>query len=287
MEITLDLIKQLRNKTGAGINDCKKALEETEGDIDKAIETLRKKGAAMAVKRADKVANEGAVKAAISEDQKTGVMIEVNCETDFVSKGEEFQKFAEGIAKAALEANTDDVEKILNSKTADGLTVKENIDSIMGKVGEKTELKRARLINIPDGYVADYIHFGSKLGSLIGLRGTVSDEAIRLGKNIAMQVVAMNPQAIDRTEVSESVIDKEKEIYLTLAKNENKPEKILNTIVNNKVERFYQDNCLLEQEYINESGKQIKDLISDFNKSNGNKIEIVSMVRYQLGEEKK
>jgi len=287
MDITLDLIKELRNKTGAGINDCKKSLEETGGDIEKAIESLRKKGASMAMKRADKIANEGAVKSAISEDQKTGVMIEVNCETDFVSKGEEFQKFAEDIAKAALNAGTDDVEKILSTKTVNGLTVKESIDSIMGKVGEKTELKRAKLVNVPDGFVADYIHFGSKLGSLIGFKGTLSDEAIKLGKNIAMQVVAMNPRSIDRSGIKESVIEKEKEIYLTLAKNENKPEKILETIVNNKVERFYQDNCLLEQEYINESGKPIKDLIAEFNKSTGNNIEIVAMVRYHLGEEKK
>jgi len=287
METTLDLIKELRNKTGAGINDCKKALEETGGDIEKAIDALRKKGAAMAIKRADKVANEGAIKSAISEDQKTGVMIEVNCETDFVSKGEEFQKFAEDIAKAALNECTDDIEKILSSKTVNGLTVKESIDSIMGKVGEKTELKRAKLVTVPDGFVADYIHFGSKLGSLIGLRGTVKDESIKLGKNIAMQVVAMNPQSIDRTGIPKSVIEKEKEIYLTLAKNENKPEKILGTIVNNKVERFFQDNCLLEQEYINESGKSIKDLIAEFNKSTGDNIEIVAMVRYHLGEEKK
>jgi len=287
MEITLDLIKELRNKTGAGINDCKKALEESDGNIEKAVEILRKKGAAMALKRADKIANEGAIKSAIAEDQKTGVMIEVNCETDFVSKGDEFQKFAHDIAKAALSEGTDDVEKILSLKTTDGLTVKENIDSIMGKVGERTELKRAKLIRVPEGFVADYIHFGSKLGALVGLKGTMNDEAIKLGKNIAMQVVAMNPQSIERNGIPEGVIEKEKEIYLTLAKNENKPEKILDTIVKNKVERYYQDNCLLEQEYINESGKAIKDLIAEFNKSTGNNIEIVSMVRYQLGEEKK
>ena len=141
MEITLELIKELRNKTGAGINDCKKALTEADGNMDKAIELLRKKGAAMAVKRADKVANEGAIKSKISDDKKTGAIIEVNCETDFVSKGDEFQKFAESIAAASLENDTDDVEKILASKIDDKLTVKETIDEIMGKVGEKTELK--------------------------------------------------------------------------------------------------------------------------------------------------
>lgn len=283
MEITLDLIKELRNKTGAGINDCKKALQETDGSMDKAIEFLRKKGAAMAVKRADKVANEGAVKSKISDDKKTGVIIEVNCETDFVSKGDEFQKFAEEIAFAALKNNTDNIEKILTSKTRNDLSVKETIDEIMGKVGERIDLKRAKLINVPDGFIADYIHFGSKLGALVGIKGTLSDESEKLGKSIAMQIVAMNPQSIDRKGISQEIIDKEKEIYLTLAKNENKPDKIAETIVNNKVERFYQDNCLLEQEYINESGKSIKDLIADFNKTKNNNLEIVEMVRYQLG----
>lgn len=283
MEITLDLIKELRNKSGAGINDCKKALQETDGNIDKAIEYLRKKGAAMAVKRADKIANEGAIKSKISDDKRTGAIIEVNCETDFVSKGDEFQKFAEGIAKAALEVRSDDLEKVLAAKTGSGLSVKENIDEIMGKVGERTELKRAKIINVPDGFVADYIHFGSKLGALIGMKGTLSEDAEKLGKSIAMQVVAMNPQSIGRNGISQEVIDKEKEIYLTVAKNENKPDKIAETIVNNKIERFYQDNCLLEQEYINEAGKSVKELIEEFNKKNGNNLEVTEMVRFQLG----
>ncbi|MBV6478095.1 MAG: Elongation factor Ts [Ignavibacteria bacterium] len=287
MEITLDLIKELRNKTGAGINDCKKALEEATGDLSKAIEILRKKGAAMAVKRADKIANEGAVKSAISENKKTGVLIEVNCETDFVSKGDEFQKFSEGIAKTALKINSDSIEKILSSAGENGLTVKESIDTIMGKVGEKTELKRAKLIDIKDGFVCGYIHFGSKLGALVALKGNLNEDSEKLGKNIAMQIVAMNPISIDRNGIDKTVIEKEKEIYLTVAKNENKPDKIAQTIVNNKLDRFFQDNCLLEQEYINESGKSIKDVITEFNKRNSNNLEIASFVRYQLGEESK
>lgn len=237
----------------------------------------------MAVKRADKIANEGAVKSKISDDKKTGVIIEVNCETDFVSKGDEFQKFAESIAAAALNNNTDDVEKILSSKVNDKLTVKETIDEIMGKVGEKTELKRAKILRSENGFVADYIHFGSKLGALVALKGTFNEDSEKLGKSLAMQVVAMNPQAIDRSGISQEVIDKEKDIYMTVAKNENKPDKIAETIVNNKVERFFQDNCLTEQEYINESGKSIKDLLAEFNKKNNNTIEITDMVRFQLG----
>ncbi|MEO8664279.1 MAG: translation elongation factor Ts [Ignavibacteria bacterium] len=283
MEITLDLIKELRNKTGAGINDCKKSLQESDGNMEKAIEYLRKKGASMALKRADKIANEGAIKSKISGDKKTGVIIEVNCETDFVSKGDDFQKFVEGIAEAALKTNSEDLEKILSAKSDSGLSVKETIDEIMGKVGERVELKRAKIINVTDGFVADYIHFGSKLGALVGLKGTLTDDAEKLGKSIAMQIVAMNPQSIDRNGITGDLIEKEKDIYRTIAKNENKPEKITETIVNNKVERFYQDNCLVEQEYINEAGKSIKDLIAEFNKKNGNNLEVVEMMRYQLG----
>jgi elongation factor Ts len=287
MEITLDLIKELRNKTGAGINDCKKALQEVEGDLEKAVEYLRKKGAAMAVKRADKATNEGAVKLKISDDKKSGAIIEVNCETDFVSKGEEFQNLADAIANAAFELKGDNVDNIHAAKAADGLSIKEKIDEFMGKVGEKIELRRADFVNVPDGFVAGYVHFGSKLGSLIGFKGAYSDDAEKLGKNIAMQVVAMNPLAIRREDIDQSVIDKEKDIYMTLAKNENKPDNIAQTIVNNKVERFFQDNCLLEQEYINESSKSVKNLIEDFNKSTGAGIDVVKMIRYQLGGEKK
>ena len=287
MEITLDLIKELRNKTGAGINDCKKALQEVDGDLEKAVEYLRKKGAARAVKRADKATNEGAVKLKISDDKKSGAIIEVNCETDFVSKGEEFQNLADAIANAAFDLKGDNVDNIHAAKAADGLSIKEKIDEFMGKVGEKIELRRADFINVPDGFVAGYIHFGSKLGSLIGFKGTYSDDAEKLGKNIAMQVVAMNPLSIRREDIDQSVIDKEKDIYMTLAKNENKPDNIAQTIVNNKVERFFQDNCLLEQEYINESSKSVKNLIEDFNKSANAGIDVVKMIRYQLGGEKK
>lgn len=286
MEITLDLIKELRAKTGAGINDCKKALQEVDGDLEKAIEYLRKKGAAMAVKRADKATNEGAVKIKFADDRKSAAIIEINCETDFVSKGDDFQGLADTIAAAAFNAKTGDVEQLMGAD-AGGHSVKEKIDEYMGKVGEKIELRRADYVNAPDGFVAGYVHFGSKLGSLIGFKGAYSEAAEALGKNVAMQVVAMNPLAISRKDIPESVIEKEKEIYLTQAKNENKPDNIAQTIVNNKVERYFQENCLLEQEYINESSKNVKNLIEDFNKSSNAGLEVISMIRYQLGGEKK
>lgn len=282
MEITLDAIKELRSKTGAGMTDCKKALEESGGDMEKAIEILRKKGAALATKRADKAANEGAVKSKISEDRKTGVIIEVNCETDFVSKGEDFQNFSDEVAAAALASKADKVETILETKSGD-LTIKDKLDAMMAKVGEKMEINKAGIVEVEDGFVADYNHFGSKLGALVGIKGNYSEEAGDIGNKIAMQIVAMNPIAIDREGISEDVINKEKDIYNTQSKNDNKPENIIEKIVANKIEKFYQDNCLLEQEYIQEPDKTVQGLLAEYEKRTGDKLEIVSMIRLQLG----
>jgi len=284
MEISVNLIKELREKTGAGMADCKNALIESNGDINKAIEYLRKKGAAMAAKRADKIAKEGAIKSAISNDKKSAVIIEVNCETDFVSKGEGFQKFAQDIADAALIAGTDDVNQILNAKTSNGLTVQDTIDEMMGKVGEKIELKRVKYLNIPDGFISSYIHFGSKLGALVGLKGNYTEQANELGRKIAMQVVAMNPIAIDRAGVNPEVIEKEREIYYEQAKSDSKkPSEIIERIVKNKIEKFYQENCLLEQEYIQDQNVSVGEFIKKFNNTNNTTLEVVTIVRFQLG----
>lgn len=283
MEITIELIKELREKSGAGMSDCKKALAESDGDIKKAIEYLRKKGAAMATKRADKIAKEGAIKASVSEDKTSGVIIEVNCETDFVAKGDNFQNFAQKIADVTLSSNTEVMADLLNVKDGEGLTIQENIDGMMGKVGEKIEYKRAKLIKVPDGFVAYYIHFGSKVGGMVGIKAKFSEELYDLGKKMSMQVVAMNPLSIKREDVSSEVIATEKEIYLTQAKNENKPEKIIDKIVQNKVEKFYQENCLLEQEYIQDSNKCVGDLLKEYTKKTGEAVNVVEMVRFQLG----
>lgn len=283
MEITIALIKDLREKTGAGMTDCKVALTESNGDMQKAIEYLRKKGAAMASKRADKIAKEGAVKSSFSSDRKTGVIIEVNCETDFVSKGDGFQNFAQNIADAALAGRVDDVAALLDTKGLDGLTVKETIDSMMASVGEKIELRRAKLINVEDGFVSSYIHFGSKVGAIIGMKGSLSEETSDIGNKIAMQVVAMNPVSIKREGVPAEVVEKEREIYMSQAVNEKKPENIIERIVNNKVEKYFQENCLLEQEYIQDATKAVGDLLKDYKAKSGEELDVVDMARFQLG----
>lgn len=283
MEITIALIKELREKSGAGMADCKKALQESDGDIKKAIEYLRKKGAAMATKRADKIAKEGAIKASVLKDNTAGVIIEVNCETDFVAKGDDFQNFAQKIADITLENKTDDLNALLNAKDNEGLTIQENIDGMMGKVGEKIEFKRAKYICVPDGFVAYYIHFGSKVGGMVGIKGKYTEELYDIGKKMSMQVVAMNPLSIRREDISPEVVEKEKEIYLIQAKNENKPEKIIDKIILNKVEKFYQENCLLEQEYIQDSSKCVGDLLKDYEKKTGESAKVIDMIRFQLG----
>jgi elongation factor Ts len=283
MEVTLTLIKELREKSGAGMSDCKTALVESDGDIKKAIEYLRKKGAAMATKRADKIAKEGAIKSSISESKTNGVIVEVNCETDFVSKGDDFQNFAQNIADVSMKTGSDDVSVILKAMSVDGLSVQETIDAMMGKVGEKIELKRAKFISVPDGIIASYIHFGCKVGAIVGIKGKFNDEIQDIGNKISMQIVAMNPLAINRDGISKDMIDKEREIYITQCKNENKPEKIIDKIVQNKIEKFYQENCLLEQEYIQEANKSVGDLLKEYTKHSGEVAEVVEMARFQLG----
>ncbi len=283
MQITIELIKDLREKSGAGMSDCKKALQESDGDIKKAIEYLRKKGAAMATKRADKIAKEGAIKASVSKDNTAGVIIEINCETDFVAKGDAFQNFAQKIADMSLASNTEVLADLLKAKDGEGLTIQENIDGMMGKVGEKIEYKRAKLIKVADGFVAYYIHFGSKVGGMVGIKGKFSDEIYDIGKKMSMQVVAMNPISIKREDITPDVVEKEREIYMTQAKNDNKPEKIIDKIVQNKVEKFFQENCLLEQEYIQDSSKCVGDLLKEYTKKTGEPAEVVAMIRYQLG----
>ena len=283
MAITIELIKELREKSGAGMGDCKTALTETNGDIPKAIEYLRKKGAAMATKRADKIAKEGAVKSSISKDRTKGAIIEINCETDFVAKGDGFQNFAQNIADTALANNVEDVVKLLGAKGKDGLTVQESIDSMMASVGEKIEMKRVKIISVEGGFVSTYIHFGSKVGAIVGLKGKFTEEANSLGQKLAMQTVAMTPIAVRRDEVSPDVIEKELEIYQTQARNEKKPEHIIEKITMNKLEKFFQENCLLEQEFIQEANKSVGDLLKDYTKRTGEPLDVTEMSRFQLG----
>lgn len=284
MQITASLVNELRQKTGAGMMDCKKALVESDGDIQKAIEILRKKGAAVAAKRAEKSANEGLVLSKVSDDKKTGVIVEVNCETDFVANSDDFVALANLIVDKALEETPADAAALAAIPA-----VAEKTNDVMGKVGEKIQVSRVAVETAPNGVVVGYIHPGSKLGVLVTFDGVTSgaDEMSALGKDIAMQVAAMKPICSYREEVPKDLIEKEIEIYKELARKEGKPENILEKIATGKLNKYYQENCLVEQAYIKDNAKSVSDLIKEFNSKHGSNAKIVRFRRFHLSDENK
>lgn len=276
MAISAELVKKLRDKTGAGMADCKKALEEANGDEAKAIEVLRKKGAASAAKRSDRVAKEGVIAARVSDDKKRGVLAEVNSETDFVARNESFVQFAQDVADAALAANPNSHEEFLLAKMSNGATISEEVGAQTGRLGEKLEARRFEMLSEPNGFVTSYIHPGSKLGVLVAISGGANDG---LGRDIAMQIAAMNPVALDRSQVPAEQIEKELEIYRTQARNEGKKEDFIDRIAKGKLEKYYQDFCLVEQSFIKDAAKTVTDLLKE-----AGGLKVTGFVRMQLGE---
>lgn len=286
MNITAADVNELRKRTGAGMMDCKKALTEAEGDMEKAIEILRKKGAAVAAKRAERSANEGIVLTKISDDKTKGYIVEVNCETDFVAKSEDFVKFVNNVLKAVETTETSDVNNLLEQNAA----LKTELTDVMGKVGEKTEISRIDVIKSENGIVVDYIHPGSKLGVLVrfdNISGAAADNFKEIAKDIAMQVAAMKPVCTYREEVPSDLIEKEIEIYKEIARKEGKPEQILEKIAQGKLGKYYSENCLYEQAFIKDNSKSVADLINEFNKNNGVETKLVLFRRFHLGDENK
>jgi elongation factor Ts len=285
MPITASQVNELRQKTGAGMMDCKKALTEADGDYEKAIEILRKKGAAVAAKRAEKSANEGLVLLKISDDKKTGVIVEINCETDFVAKSADFTNLADSLLQAVFSQKPANKEDLLANNPA----LNNQLNDVMGKVGEKIEISRFAIENVTDGVVVGYVHLGSKLGVLVKFDGasTGQDELAEIGKDIAMQVAAMKPICVYRDEVPKDLIEKEIDIYKEIARKEGKPEQILEKIATGKINKFYQENCLVEQAFIKDNTKTVNDLIKEFNSKHGSTAKIVLFRRFHLGDEKK
>jgi elongation factor Ts len=285
MPITASQVNELRQKTGAGMMDCKRALTEANGDYEKAIDILRKKGAAVAAKRAEKSANEGLVLIKISDDKKTGVIAEINCETDFVAKSEDFINLADSVLQTVFSQKPANKEDLL----ANNPTLYNQLNDVMGKVGEKIEISRFAIENVSEGVVVGYVHLGSKLGVLVKFEGAASgrDELTEIGKDIAMQVAAMKPICVYREEVPKDLIEKETDIYKELARKEGKPEQILEKIATGKINKFYQENCLVEQAFIKDNTKTVNDLIKEFNSKHGSNAKIVLFRRFHLGDEKK
>lgn len=270
-------VKRLREITGVGMMDCKKALEESNGDFDAAIEILRKKGQKVAAKRADRDAKEGLILSRSADAGRTGLLVEVNAETDFVSRNEEFGQFASEIADVVLANKPADMDA-LNALVlpSSGRTIDEASTDMTGKIGEKIGVRRFALVEAPEGsQVVSYIHSGSRLGVLVVASGDHAEDA---GRDVAMQVAAMNPVALSRDEVPQATKDKELEIGRELARNEGKPEQMLDRIAEGKLNRFYKDNVLLEQPFVKDSSMSVEQML----KQKG--VKVSRYVRFALGE---
>lgn len=276
MAIAAADVKRLREMTGVGMMDCKQALTEAEGDFDRAVEILRKKGQKVAAKRAEREANEGLITAALTADAKTGAIAEVNCETDFVARNEDFAAFAQQIAQIVLDNQPADVEALKALPFEGGRTVGEAVTDLTGKIGEKIDVRRFRVLTAENGKIVSYIHPGARLGVLVDVSGDGNvDQA---GTDVAMQVAALNPVAAHRDEVPQEIVQKEMEIGREAARNEGKPEQILDRIAQGKVERYYKDNVLVEQPFVKDASVSVQQMLKQAG------VEVHRFVRFALGD---
>lgn len=258
--ITATEVNKLRQITGAGMMDCKKALTESAGDFDKAIEFLRKKGQKVAASRSDRAANEGVVIAQTTTDKKRGVLVVVNCETDFVAKNEEFTQFVKQIAQVAIDKQPKSVEELKTlSYNGNSLTIADKITEQVGKIGEKIDLTKYEVVEAP--VVGVYIHPGNKLATVVGFnKSEVKDEVM---KDITMQVAAMAPVAVDKTDVDPKLLEKELEIARDQVRQEGKPEEMVEKIAQGKINKFYKESTLLNQEFIKDGKKTVAQYLKE------------------------
>lgn len=276
MSISAKDVKKLRDVTGVGMMDCKRALVETEGDFDAAIDLLRTLGQKIAAKRSDREAKEGLVVTASSADGKTAILVEVNCETDFVARNDEFQAFAAQIGASVLMHRPVDADALLALDFDGNGTIADALTNMTGKIGEKIDLRRHAIATSDTGSIVSYIHPGNRLGVLVDISGEGDLEHI--GRDVAMQVAALNPIATRREEVDSSVTDKEVEIAREAALLDGKPAHIVDKIATGKLERYYKDHVLLEQAFVKDSSHSVKQMLAAAG------AEVKSFVRFVLGE---
>ena len=268
-QITAALVKELREITGAGMMDCKKALVECEGDKDKAIDYLREKGIAKAAKKAGRIASEGVVAAA--SNGSTACIVEVNSETDFVAKNENFPNLVKKIAEHIVATKPADMDA-LNASELDGKTVADVMTEAVASIGEKLSLRRFEVYTSEDGKLATYIHMGGKIGVIVELSGGADE----LGKDVAMQIAAAKPQCIGRDDVDADALAHEREVLRKQALEEGKPEKIVDKMVEGRINKYYKEVCLVEQEFVKDSDKTIKDILGG--------VEVRRFARFEMGE---
>ena len=292
MAITAAMVKELREISGAGMMDCKKALTETDGDMDKAMEFLREKGLATAAKKAGRIAAEGIVATHISADGKTASIVEVNSETDFVAKNEVFRTFVNEVAVQAAESSAADKDAFLAEdwKAEAGMTVNEKLAAMIAKIGENMNIRRFVKLTAEDGIIVSYIHAGGKIGVLVKAQTDSASDAVKEAlKNVAMQIAAMSPKYVSTDDVSEEYKAKELEILIAQAKNDpknaNKPENILEKMVTGRLNKELKEVCLLEQEYVKAEEKEsVGRYVDSVAKAEGCTLKVVDFVRYETGE---
>lgn len=292
MAITAAMIKELRELTGAGMSTCKEALVEADGNIEKAIEVLREKGQAAAVKKAGRIASEGLSLAYITEDKKVGVVVEVNSETDFVAKNSEFQSFVESVAKHAANSTAKDIDELMDEKWIEDntITVKDALTQKIAVIGENLNIRRfSRFVNEGNGYMVSYMHAGGKVAVLVEFEtDTNSDKLEEAGKNVAMQVAAMNPRFKTKDEVPEEFIAKEKEILTQQTENDpkcaGKNEKAIENIITGRLNKELKEMCLVDQEYVKNDKMTVSQYIDSVAKEIGGNISIKGFIRFETGE---
>ena len=293
MAVTAAMVKELREMTGAGMMDCKKALAATDGDMDKAVEFLREKGLAGAEKKAGRIAAEGIVATAMTEDEKKAVVVEVNAETDFVAKNAKFQAYVAQVAAQALTTTAADMDAFMEEKWAadESLTVKEALSSQISIIGENMNIRRFKQVVEENGVVVSYIHAGGRIGVLVDVETSVVNDAVKeMGKNIAMQIAALNPKYTSRDEVSADFIEHEKSILMAQIQNDpkeaSKPEKVIQGMIQGRINKEMKEICLLDQTYVKaEDGKQsVAQYVAQVAKETGASITVKGFVRFETGE---
>ena len=272
--VTAALVKELREKTGAGMMDCKKVLTETDGDLEKAAELLREKGITKAAKKSGRVAAEGMVEAYISEDERVGAIVEVNSETDFVAKNEEFRTFVMDVAKQIVKNNPESVEALLAEPAMfeEGKTVNEALIEKIATIGENISIRRFARFETTDGLIEKYIHGDGKIAVLVNMTSGTKE----LAKDVCMQIAAARPEFIDRDQVPAERVEKEKEILKIQTMNEGKPEAIAEKIVLGRINKFYQEICLVDQEFVKDPSKKVSEILKDS--------KVLEFARFETGE---
>ena len=285
MAVTAALVKELREMTGAGMMDCKKALVETDGDIEKAVEVLREKGLSKAAKKAGRIAAEGLVQVEFAEDHKTVAIIEVNSETDFVAKNPEFVEFVDTLAKKVIEKENPCMECFMEMPYGDEGTVKDALTNKISKIGENMNIRRFEKMNTEGVVYTGYIHAGGKIGVIVGIETEASAEEVAVvGKDVAMQVASMNPKFVDETQVDQDWLASETEIAKQQLLNEGKKEELLDRIIPGKIKAILKEVCLVDQKFVKNGDLTVAQYVAEEAKKLGKDMKVVEMVRYEVGE---